>query len=295
MSSPLFVGLTTALITPFTEEGVNYDALAQLIHRQISAGTAAIVVCGTTGEAATLTQAEKNSILSFAVKEADSSIKVIAGIGGNNTHAAADAAKKASDLGAQGIMLTTPYYNKANENGILEHFTYVADRSDIPLILYNVPGRTSVSCSERIYAALSNHPMICGIKEASGDLALVSRTLRCCGEKLTVWSGNDDQTFLMMTLGAMGVISVASNIIPEAMVSLCRYCLNNDVENARKLHFQYSELFDALFCDVNPIPVKTAMNLMGMNAGLLRLPLCSMVPTAYDRLRQCLCNLDLIA
>lgn len=295
MSTPLFTGLATALVTPFIDGGVNYDALAQLIHRQKSAGTSAIVVCGTTGEAPTLTQDEKNDILAFSVKETHGSMKVIAGIGGNDTMAAAHAAKVACALGADGLMLTTPYYNKANETGIIRHFSYVADHAEIPLILYNVPGRTCVRCNENIYSALSDHPRICGIKEASGDLGLVSRTLKLCGDKLTVWSGNDDQTFLMMTMGAKGVISVASNIIPEVINSLCGYCLTDDVENARCLHYQYSELFDVLFSDVNPIPIKTAMNLMGMNAGILRLPLHSMDSHTFEKLRHCLECLGLIA
>ena len=295
MSSPLFVGLATALVTPFTNEGVNYDALARMINTQAQSGAAAIVVCGTTGEAPTLSQREKNEILTLAVRAAAGRMKVIAGIGGNNTKLAAEAASFAEELGADAVMLSTPYYNKANEDGLIAHFTYVADRCSIPLIVYNVPGRTAVRCSERVYKVLSDHPMICGVKEASGDLSLASHTINNCGDKLTVWSGNDDQTLPMMSLGAKGVISVASNIIPEEMAQLCRCCLDNQWDSARQIHHRYEELFDALFSDVNPIPIKTAMNWMGMNAGDLRLPLSSMNPHAANMLRHCMNTVDLLA
>ena len=294
MSSPLFIGLATALVTPFTHEGVDYDALTHLLEAQLNAGVSAMVVCGTTGEAATLSQEEKNRILTTAVEITAGKAKIIAGIGGNNTTAAADAAKTAAALGADGVMLSTPYYNKANESGIIRHFTQVADQSPVPMIVYNVPGRTAVHCTDKIYAALADHPMICGIKEASGDLSLASRTMTALGNKLTVWSGNDDQTLALMALGAKGVISVASNIIPEQMKALCDACLKQDFTTAQSIHRKYQVLFDTLFSDVNPIPIKTAMNLLGICPGELRLPLCNMENNAVEKLLLCLKQLSLI-
>ena len=295
MSSPLFVGLATALVTPFTDEGVNFDTLARMVDMQKKAGAAAVVVCGTTGEAATMSQQEKNDVLTLAVREAAGSMKVIAGIGGNNTLAAAEAAHEAERRGADALMLSTPYYNKANKQGIVAHFSYVADRCSVPLILYNVPGRTVVQCTEEIYGQLADHPRICGIKEASGDLALASQTMNHYGEKLTLWSGNDDQTLPLMALGAKGVISVASNIIPKEMAALCQFCLKDEWDKARILHRKYEHLFSALFSDINPIPVKTAMNWMGLNAGPLRLPLCAMEHQKAEMLRHCLKESSLLA
>lgn len=295
MSSPLFIGLATALITPFTDEGVDFDALSHQIARQISAGATALVVCGTTGESSTMTQDEKDRVISFVVNNAAGSLKVIAGIGGNNTVSAAEAAKQAATLGVDAVMLSTPYYNKTNEAGLIRHFSYVADRTPVPMILYNVPGRTGVSCTETVYNALWDHPMICGVKEASGDISLACRVLSRCGDTFSVWSGNDDQTLPLMALGATGVISVASNIIPNEMNLLCNACLTDDIATARIIHYRFEELFKLLFSDVNPIPIKTAMNLIGMDAGLLRLPLYPMDFEKTQRLLDCLQRLELIA
>ena len=213
-------------------------------------------MCGTTGEAATLSEAERASIIEFTAVYTRSRMKVIAGIGGNDTLAAANAARRAERLGADALLLTTPYYNKANSEGIVRHFAYVAEHSELPLIVYNVPGRTGVSCTPEHYARLAEIPRINGVKEASGDISLVSRTRHLCGDALNIWSGNDDQTLPMLALGAKGVISVASNIVPQVMATLCATALSGDFFTARAIHEAYAGLFDALFYEVNPIPVK---------------------------------------
>lgn len=294
MTPPLFSGLATALVTPFCDRGIDYGKMAQLIDRQAQCGAAAIVVCGTTGEAAALSPDERTALTEFSVTHTNGRMKVVAGIGANNTEAAVSAARAAAAAGADGTLLTAPYYNKTNRAGLVRHFTYVADRSEIPLIVYNVPGRTSIGCSAEIYVQLSGHPMINGIKEASGDLSLVSRTQQMCGDALHIWCGNDDQTLPMMALGAKGVISVASNIIPREMVDLCSACLLENYAGARGLHRRYAGLFDALFMEVNPIPIKTAMNLLGLDVGPLRMPLYEMSPEHTNALRQCLSDLGLL-
>ena len=228
MKKPVFTGSAAALVTPFTDRGVDYDRLAAALDRQAEGGTAAVVVCGTTGEAATLSEAERASIIEFTAVYTRSRMKVIAGIGGNDTLAAANAARRAERLGADALLLTTPYYNKASSEGIVRHFAYVAEHSELPLIVYNVPGRTGVSCTPEHYARLAEIPRINGVKEASGDISLVSRTRHLCGDALNIWSGNDDQTLPMLALGAKGVISVASNIVPQVMATLCAAALSGD-------------------------------------------------------------------
>ena len=294
MKKPVFTGSATALVTPFTDRGVDYDRLAAAIDRQAEGGTAAIAVCGTTGETATLSEAERASIIEFASVYTRSRMKVIAGIGGNDTLAAANAARRAERLGADALLLTTPYYNKASSAGIVRHFTYVAEHSELPLIVYNVPSRTGVSCTPEHYARLAEIPRINGVKEASGDISLVSRTRRLCGDALNIWSGNDDQTLPMLALGAKGVISVASNVVPQVMSALCTAALSGDFFTARALHEAYAELFEALFYEVNPIPVKTAMQLLGWDSGRLRLPLCPMAEENAAKIQKCMESLQLL-
>ena len=295
MKTPLFTGSATALVTPFRTGGIDYEKMAALIDRQAAGGTSAIVVCGTTGEAATQSEQERTELVRFCAAHTAGRMKVIAGIGSNNTEAALQAALRAADAGADGTLLVTPYYNKATPAGLIRHFTYVADRSPLPLIVYNVPSRTAIGCTAETYAALCAHPRINGIKEASGDMSLVSRTRRLCGDELTIWSGNDDQTLPMMALGARGVISVASNVVPEAVAALCSAGLRGDFAEAGRIHARWSELFEKLFIEVNPIPVKTAMNLMGLDVGVFRLPLCEMAPGNLAALRACLEGLKLLA
>lgn len=273
---PVFKGSCTAIVTPFNEHGVDYEQLRKNIDFQYENGTAAIVVCGTTGENATHSANEHEEIVRFALKENRSRMKVIVGVGSNNTATALRNAENAKFAGADAILMVTPYYNKSTQKGLVEHFSYVADRVDIPMILYNVPSRTGIGISAETYGILAKHPNINGIKEASGDLSLVARVKSLCGDDLYIWSGNDDNTIPMMALGALGVISVASNIVPAVVAKLCALCLESQFKAASELYGKYAELFSALFVETNPIPVKTAMRLMDMDSGIMRLPLTDM-------------------
>ena len=270
---PIFKGSCTAIVTPFNEHGVDYDRLAKNIDFQYENGTSALVVCGTTGENATHSENEHDEIVRFAMKENRERMKIIVGVGSNNTAKALRNAESAKSVGADGILMVTPYYNKTTQKGLIEHFTYVADRVDIPMVLYNVPSRTGIGISAETYHALSKHPNINGIKEASGDFSLIGKTRSLCGDDLYIWSGNDDNTVPMMAMGALGVISVASNILPGVLAKLCQLCLGGDYAAATELYAKYARLFSTLFIETNPIPVKAAMKLMDLDSGLLRLPL----------------------
>ena len=273
LKTPLFKGSCTAIVTPFTENGIDYDRLAKNIDFQYENGTTAVVVCGTTGENPTHSEDEHNELVRFTVQASRGRMKVIAGVGSNNTKTALKYAQNARYAGADGILMVTPYYNKSTQKGLIEHFSYVADRVEIPMILYNVPSRTGISISAETYKFLSRHPNINGIKEASGDFSLIAKVRSLCGDDLYIWSGNDDNTVPMMALGALGVISVASNIVPAVTAKLCALCLEGDFTAATELYGKYAKLFSALFIETNPIPVKAAMKLMDMDSGLLRLPL----------------------
>jgi len=270
---PIFKGSCTALITPFNEHGVDYERLKRNIEFQYENGSSAILVCGTTGENATLSTEEHDELVRVTVREAKGRMKVIAGIGSNNTKKALRAAENAKYAGADAVLMVSPYYNKTSQKGLAEHFTYVADRIDIPMILYNVPSRTGINISVETCKELSRHPNINGIKEASGDISYAAKLRSACGDDLHIWSGNDDCTVALMSLGALGVISVASNIVPGAVSKLCELCLDENYREAAELFSKYSPLFSALFIETNPIPVKTAMKFMGMDAGIMRLPL----------------------
>ena len=273
LKTPLFKGSCTAIVTPFTENGIDYDRLAKNIDFQYENGTTAVVVCGTTGENPTHSEDEHNELVRFTVQASRGRMKVIAGVGSNNTRTALKYAQNARYAGADGILMVTPYYNKSTQKGLIEHFSYVADRVEIPMILYNVPSRTGISISAETYKFLSRHPNINGIKEASGDFSLIAKVRSLCGDDLYIWSGNDDNTVPMMALGALGVISVASNIVPAVTAKLCALCLEGDFTAATELYGKYAKLFSALFIETNPIPVKAAMKLMDMDSGILRLPL----------------------
>ena len=271
--TPLFQGSCTAIVTPYTEHGIDYERLQKNLDFQYENGTAAIVVCGTTGEAATQNADEHNELVRFTVQAVAGRMKVIAGVGSNNTQTALRFAESAKAAGADGILMVTPYYNKTSQKGLIEHFSAVADRVEIPMILYNVPSRTGIGIAAETYQALSQHPNINGIKEASGDFALIYKTRSLCGDELTLWSGNDDNTVPMMAMGAKGVISVASNIVPAVVAKLCALCLEGSYPEAMALFARYNALFGALFIETNPIPVKAAMKLLGTDSGFLRLPL----------------------
>ena len=273
--TPVFTGTCTALVTPFDQNGnINYEAFGRLINAQIAAGVDAVCVCGTTGESATMSIREHIAAVEYCVKRVDRRVKVIAGTGSNDTSAAVYLTQHAQDSGADAALLVSPYYNKASQTGLIKHYEYIAERTELPMILYNVPSRTGVSFTAETYEALSANPRINGIKEASGNFSLLAHTRFLCGDDFYIWSGNDDQVVPMMSLGAQGVISVAANIAPEVMVKMSHLCLDGSFDEASRLQIQYMDLIDALFCEVNPIPVKAAMNLMGMEAGPLRLPLC---------------------
>ena len=273
MKTPIFKGSCTAIITPFTEHGIDYERLRRNLDFQYENGTSALVVCGTTGENATLSYDEHQELVRAAILYNAGRMKLIVGVGSNNTLTALRRAEGAKAAGADAILMVTPYYNKSTQKGLVEHFSYVADRVDIPMILYNVPSRTGIGLKAETCKTLSEHPNIVGIKEASGDIALGAKIRSLCGDELYIWSGNDDCTVPLMSLGALGVISVASNIVPGAVAKLCALCLDGSFEDASSLYARYAALISALFIETNPIPVKAAMQLMDMDSGILRLPL----------------------
>ena len=273
MKTPVFTGSCTAIITPYKESGIDYVRLKRNLDFQYDNGTSAIVVCGTTGENATQSSDEHNELVRFTVNAVAKRMKVVVGVGSNNTLSALHYAENARAVGADAILMVTPYYNKTTQKGLIEHFSYVADRVEIPMILYNVPSRTGIGLTAESYQVLSQHPVINGVKEASGDLSLIARTRSLCGNDLVIWSGNDDNTIAMMALGAQGVISVASNLIPAVVSKLCSLCLEGNYPEAVELYRKYAALFSMLFVETNPIPIKAAMKLMDMDSGLLRLPL----------------------
>ncbi len=293
MKAPIFTGSCTAIVTPFRGLTIDYDKMGELIEMQYAGGTSAIVVCGTTGENATQPCDEHEQLVDYVVKKNAGRMKIIAGVGSNDTMTSIRLATSAKASGADGILMVTPYYNKTTQKGLVAHFTYVADRVDIPMIVYNVPSRTSIGCTADTYKILSQHPNINGVKEASGDFSLFSRTVALCGDDLNIWSGNDDNTVPMMALGAKGVISVASNIVPRVVADLCDLCLKGDFKAATALYCKYAQLSADLFIEVNPIPVKTAMNLMGLDVGDLRLPLVDMAPANLEKLKASLTKVGL--
>ena len=284
MKTPVFRGSCTAIVTPFDEHGVDYERLRRNLDFQYENGTSAIVVCGTTGENATLTSDEYQELVRVTIRDNAGRMKVIVGVGSNNTQIACKRAESARALGADAILMVTPYYNKSTQKGLIEHFSHVADRVDIPMILYNVPSRTGIGLRAETCAHLAKHPNIVGIKEASGDIALAAKIRSLCGDELIIWSGNDDCTVPLMSLGALGVISVASNIVPGAVAKLCSLCLAGAFEEATALYGKYAALISALFIETNPIPVKAAMQLMGIDSGILRLPLVEITQESRSKL-----------
>ena len=296
MREPVFTGACSAIITPFDESGaVNYDLFGQIIDEQIQRGVDAICVCGTTGECSTLTIREHIAVVEYCVKHVNHRVKVIAGAGSNDTSAAVYLSQHAEDSGADALLHVTPYYNKASQTGLIKHYEYIADRTELPVILYNVPSRTGVSFTAETYQVLSRHPHINGVKEASGNFSLLAHTKAVCGDDFYIWSGNDDQVVPMMSLGAKGVISVVANIAPEIMVQMTHLCLEDRFQEAAQLQLKYMDFIDALFLEVNPIPIKAAMNLAGYGVGSLRLPLCDMTDGPLETLRQSMLKLGLLS
>lgn len=277
MKQPIFTGAGVAIITPFTKEGkVNYPALKTILEYQIAHGTDAIVICGTTGESATLSHEEHTEAIRYTVETVAHRIPVIAGTGSNDTAYALHLSNEAEKIGVDGLLMVTPYYNKASQAGLIKHYTYLADRVSTPIIIYNVPSRTGCDVKPETYAELSKHKMIYAAKEASGNISSIAKTISLCEKDFTIYSGNDDQITAIMSLGGKGVISVLSNVAPQVAHDIAAAALAGDFEQSRKLQIEYLELCNALFMDVNPIPVKQAMNMMGFDAGPLRMPLCEM-------------------
>ena len=276
MKKTVFKGIATALVTPMTPHGVDYDTLARFIEFQLEAGIHALVAVGTTGESATLTPEERKSVIRFTVKQVNGRVPVIAGTGTNNTMHVLEYTKAACDDGVDGLLAVTPYYNKATQKGLIAHYTAVADVATKPMILYNVPSRTGCNMLPATVAKLAEHPMIAGIKEASGNMSQVVEIFQRCGDKLDVYSGEDALTVAMMSMGGMGTISVLSNVAPAESVAMTDACKAGDFKTAAKMQADFLPLINALFSEVNPIPAKAGVSAMGFGEENLRLPLTPM-------------------
>ncbi len=277
MKNTIFTGAAIAIITPMNEDGsINFSVLGEMIDDQIANGTDAVVICGTTGEASTMSDEEHLECIRFAVEKTAKRVPVIAGTGSNDTAYAVKLSKEAEEVGADGLLLVTPYYNKTTQKGLIAHFTAIADAVNIPIILYNIPGRTGMNMEVSTIKELANHKNIVAVKEASGNISYAAKLIAECGDVIDVYSGNDDMIVPLMSLGAKGVISVLSHVIPKQTHDMVQYCLDNNYAEATKLQIEYLDLINNLFIEVNPIPAKAALNMMGINAGPCRLPLCDM-------------------
>ena len=290
----LFTGCAPALITPFRGGAVDEAAFLLLIDRQLKGGCDALVICGTTGESSTLTDDERFRLLDLAVREVNGRVPVIAGAGSNNTQRALTMIRQAEHAGADGLLLVTPYYNKTTQAGLIAHFTYLADRTDLPIILYEVPSRTGMTMAPETIAELSQHPRIIGIKEAGTDFDRISRAILLSEPDFVFYSGNDSLALPLFALGAKGLISVASNLLPAEFGALCRLCLEGKYTEAARLHYRYFSLMEALFCEVNPIPVKTASSLMGLCTAEIRLPLVGLSAIHRELIQKRLTEVGLI-
>lgn len=276
MKQIIFKGCGTAICTPFSDNGINYDALKSLLEFQISEGTDAIIVCGTTGEASTMSTEEKKSVIKFTVETVANRIPVIVGTGSNNTLSSIELTKYAEEVGANGALLVTPYYNKTTQAGLISHYTAIANSTKLPLILYNVPSRTGLNILPSTCLELSKIPNIVAIKEASGNISQVAEIAHLCKDDLYIYSGNDDQIVPILSLGGIGVISVLSNVLPKYTHDIVNDYMNGNIKSAMRAQLDSLPLIKALFCEVNPIPVKEALNQIGYNFGTPRLPLVEM-------------------
>ncbi len=292
MKKRLFTGLCTALVTPFLEDRVNFPMLEVLIHRQIAAGVEAIVLTGTTGESPTLTWDEKREIYTRGVRAAAGRCKIIAGTGSNNTATAIAQSRMAADCGVDGLLVVTPYYNKATQPGLVKHYAAIAERVELPILAYNVPSRTGMDIAVETCKALSDIPAIVGLKEAGGDISKAARIAAVCGDGLPIYSGNDDQTVPILSLGGAGVISVVSNVVPLEMNALVRSALAGDYALAAAWQRRLLPLMELMFCQVNPIPVKAAMAMVGYDGGACRMPLDELTPENRAKLEASLKSLD---
>jgi 4-hydroxy-tetrahydrodipicolinate synthase len=296
MKNTLFTGCATAIVTPFNPDNtVNYSVLADLIESQITGGVAALVVCGTTGEASTLTDEEHIKCIRIAVETVNKRIPVIAGTGSNDTAKMLELSLAAEKAGADMLLLMTPYYNKTSQRGLVASFTAAADAVKIPIMLYNIPGRTCVNIEIPTFVELSKHPRITAVKEAGGDINYLSQIIEACGDNLDVYIGDDVMTVASMSLGAKGVVSVAGNIMPQVMSRICELCTRNDFAQAGKIQIKYLKMcMDLLKLDVNPVPIKAALNLVGKQVGGCRMPLYEMDETASAKLKASLKAAELI-
>ena len=288
MKTPVFTGCAAALATPFQNGVPDGEALKNTVDFVITGGCSAIVPAGTTGESATLSYAEHRALIGAAVRAAAGRVPVIAGAGSNSTDHALTLVRQAEDAGADALLLVTPYYNKTSQPGLIRHYTYLADRTPLPILLYDVPSRTGMRIAPETLAVLSQHERIYGVKAAGTDVEEISRAMRLCEKDFSFYSGNDSLTLPLMALGAKGVVSVAANLVPEAMSELTRLCLAGDFQSAAAVHFEYLELMDALFCDVNPVPLKAAMALCGMCSGEVRMPLSELSAEKREKLKSVL-------
>lgn len=285
MSKKLFRGVCTALVTPFGPTGIDYRIYDQLVEYQIQNGVAGLVVCGTTGESATLSDREKLALIRHTVETVDGRCLVIAGTGSNDTAHALALSQKAEQLGADGLLVVSPYYNKATPSGLVAHYETIADGVEIPIIVYNVPSRTGVDIPVSVYEALAKHPRICGVKEAGGSITKIAHIRAACPGDFAIWSGNDDQIVPVLSLGGDGVISVLSNLLPRTTVELVQSGLAGNFKKAGKLQCALTELIDGLFCEVNPIPIKAALRMAGLDVGPCRLPLTELTPEHAEKLK----------
>ena len=294
MKQHIFTGAATALVTPMTSAGVDYECYSRMIEYQIESGINALVVCGTSGEAPTLTDNEHCKLLEFAVKRAKGRVPIIAGTGSNDTSHAIMMTQYACAIGANAVLCVTPYYNKPTQTGLIRSFTAIADASAVPVIVYNVPSRTSVNIEPATYGVLADHPNICAIKEANSNIAKIVETFRVVGDRLDIYSGNDDQIVPILSMGGKGVISVLSNLLPAQTAELCRRFFEGDVKGSAKMQLEYLPLIKALFLQTNPIPVKAALAKLGRIEDVLRLPLTPMEEPYRSKLYEEMKKLDLI-
>lgn len=296
MKNTIFEGAGVAIITPMLDDGsVDFDGLGKNIDLQIENGTDAIIICGTTGESSTLDDEEHRACIRFAVEHTHNRVPVIAGTGSNDTKYAIALSQEAQELGADGLLVVTPYYNKATQRGLVAHYNAIADSVNIPIILYNIPSRTGVGFEVGTIAALAEHKNIVAVKEASGNIGYTAKLAAKCGDKVDIYSGNDDMIVPIMSLGGKGVISVLSNVLPKETHDMTQYCLKNNFAAATELQLKYLRLINDLFMEVNPIPVKDAMNQMGMPAGPCRMPLCDMSDEHKAAMRETLLAYGLIS
>lgn len=295
MKNTIFTGAGIAIVTPFYDDGsINYDRLGEMIDHQIENHTDAIIICGTTGEASTMTDEEHLECIKFAVKRTAGRVPVIAGTGSNDTKYAVELSKEAEAAGADALLLVTPYYNKTTQKGLILHFNTIADAVNIPIILYNIPGRTGMNMEVSTVKELAKHKNIVALKEASGNISYVAKLIAECGDNIDIYSGNDDMIVPVMSLGGKGVISVLSHILPKETHDMVQLCLDNDFAKATEMQIKYLDLINALFIEVNPIPVKEALNMTVWNVGPCRLPLCEMSDEHKSALRAALAKHGLI-